>query len=60
MCHLQYTTRMINVTRGIALDESEIQEEFIRASGPGGTSAALAYGSETLTCRNEINKEQSV
>jgi ribosome-associated protein len=27
---------MINVTRGIALDESEIQEEFIRASGPGG------------------------
>jgi len=33
---LQYTTRMINITRRIAIDESEIQEEFIRASGPGG------------------------
>jgi hypothetical protein len=41
---------MINITRGIALDESEIQEEFIRDSGPGETSAALACGSETLTC----------
>ncbi len=27
---------MIQVTRGIAIDEKEIQEEFIRASGPGG------------------------
>lgn len=27
---------MIPVTRGIALDESEIEERFIRASGPGG------------------------
>jgi ribosome-associated protein len=27
---------MINITRRIALDESEIQEEFILASGPGG------------------------
>lgn len=27
---------MIQVTRGIALDESEIEEHFIRASGPGG------------------------
>jgi len=27
---------MIPVTRGIALDESEIEEHFIRASGPGG------------------------
>jgi ribosome-associated protein len=27
---------MIPVTAGIALDESEIEERFIRASGPGG------------------------
>jgi ribosome-associated protein len=27
---------MIRVTRSIALDESEISESFIRASGPGG------------------------
>jgi ribosome-associated protein len=27
---------MIPVTRDIALDESEIEERFIRASGPGG------------------------
>ena len=27
---------MIHVTHTIAIDESEIQQEFIRASGPGG------------------------
>jgi ribosome-associated protein len=27
---------MIHITRRIALDESEIEESFIRASGPGG------------------------
>jgi len=27
---------MIHITSSIALDESEIQQEFIRASGPGG------------------------
>lgn len=27
---------MIYITPGLALDESEIQEEFIRSSGPGG------------------------
>jgi len=27
---------MIQITRAIAIDENEIQEEFIRASGPGG------------------------
>jgi ribosome-associated protein len=27
---------MIQVTRKIAIDENELQEEFIRASGPGG------------------------
>lgn len=27
---------MIRITRDIALDEGEIEEEFVRASGPGG------------------------
>lgn len=27
---------MINITNGIAIDESEIQLQFVRASGPGG------------------------
>ncbi len=27
---------MIRITRNIAIDESEIEEEFVRASGPGG------------------------
>jgi len=27
---------MIRITRNLAIDENEIQEEFIRASGPGG------------------------
>ncbi len=27
---------MIRITRNIAIDESEIQEYFVRASGPGG------------------------
>ena len=27
---------MIHVTKGISLDEKEIEEHFIRASGPGG------------------------
>ena len=27
---------MIQITSGIAIDENEIQESFIRASGPGG------------------------
>lgn len=27
---------MIQVTRNIAIDEGELQEEFVRASGPGG------------------------
>ncbi len=27
---------MIHITRNIAIDENEVQQEFIRASGPGG------------------------
>ena len=30
------TKGMIHITRTIAIDESEIKQEFIRASGPGG------------------------
>jgi len=30
---------MIQITRTIKIDESEIQESFIRASGPGGQNA---------------------
>jgi ribosome-associated protein len=30
------TAEMINITRNIAIDDSEIEEHFIRASGPGG------------------------
>ena len=33
---------MIRVTRTIAIDENEIQEEFIRASGPGGQNVNKA------------------
>ena len=27
---------MIRITRSIALDETELEERFVRASGPGG------------------------
>ncbi|TAN59011.1 MAG: aminoacyl-tRNA hydrolase, partial [Rhodospirillales bacterium] len=27
---------MISITPGIAIDESEIEERFVRSSGPGG------------------------
>jgi ribosome-associated protein len=27
---------MIQITKDIAIDENEIQEDFVRASGPGG------------------------
>ena len=33
---------MIRVNRTIAIDENEIQEEFIRASGPGGQNVNKA------------------
>ena len=33
---------MIHVTRAIAIDRDEIQEEFIRASGPGGQNVNKA------------------
>lgn len=33
---LRYGGRMIQITRTIAIDEREIEESFVRASGPGG------------------------
>ena len=33
---MSYGTPMIQVTPSIAIDESEIEESFVRASGPGG------------------------
>jgi len=34
---------MIRVTDTIAIDEKEIQEEFVRASGPGGQNVNLTF-----------------
>ena len=31
-----YSTRMIRITRHISIDENELEEQFMRASGPGG------------------------
>ncbi len=31
-----YTSQMVRITRDITIDDSEISEEFVRASGPGG------------------------
>lgn len=33
---MRYDGRMIRITRTIAIDERDIEERFIRASGPGG------------------------
>jgi len=34
---------MIHITRTITIDESEIQEYFVRASGPGGQNVNKVY-----------------
>ncbi len=36
MAHDFYCLFMIHVTRSLVIDEAEIEENFIRASGPGG------------------------
>src|SRR5438309_11699819 len=33
---MRYDGRMIRITRTIAVDERDIEERFVRASGPGG------------------------
>ena len=40
---------MIHVTDDIAIDESEIQLEFVRSSGPGGQSVNTTYSAIRLT-----------
>lgn len=49
---------MIHVNRTIKLDESEIQEEFIRASGPGGQNVNKAATAVQL--RFDIASSQSL
>jgi len=49
---------MIHVTRTIALAESEIHEEFIRASGPGGQNIDKAATAVQL--RFEVASSQSL
>lgn len=41
---------MIQVTNSIALDESELQESFIRASGPGGQNVNKVATACQLRC----------
>ena len=55
---------MIHVTRTIAIDENEIQEDFIRASGPGGqnvnkvaTGVQLRFDvANSLSLPNEVRE----
>ena len=40
---------MIQITDSIAIDESEIKEEFVRSSGPGGQSVNTTYSAVRIT-----------
>jgi ribosome-associated protein len=49
---------MIQITRTIAIDENEIQEDFIRASGPGGQNVNKA--STAVQLRFDVAKSPSL
>jgi ribosome-associated protein len=57
---------MIEIANGIAIDESEVQEDFVRASGPGGqnvnklaTAVQLRFdaaNSPSLSAHGEVRR----
>ena len=56
---------MIRVTPRIALDESEIVEQFVRASGPGGqnvnkvaTAVQLRFDVETSPALDDVTRQR--